>query len=125
MEIIETALYKDTLATTYRFGPHIYIHLGTWPPVFEPGIYSVPFRCAVTDKDQDVTRLIKRFAGPRHILTPEVIACAFGQWIPIITVNWSWCRLTIKTCWRLIPCLDPPVVHVTNILGQSFTLGAR
>lgn len=125
MEIIESALYKDTLATTYRFGPHTYTHIGPWPPVFEPGIFSVPFRCVVTDKGQDVTRLMKRFAGPRHIVTPEVIAGAFGHWTPTLTVEWTWSRLTIKTRWRLVPCQDPPVVHVKNILGQSFTFGAR
>ena len=125
MNVTSRAICGDTWATTYRFGPHTYTHVGQWPPVFQPGVFTVPFLKVVTSDGQDITRQVKEFAGPRHIVTPEVISYALGTWryIPRVyfygfCIRFTWIR-------RLVPLQNCTEVTVTNILCQSETFGAK
>lgn len=125
MNILEVDQYKDSQVTTYKFGPHVYSHVGTWPPVFQPGIFSVPFKKVVTDDGRDVTAKIKKYAGPRHVITDEVIACAFGYKLPVFKVLFVGGGIRFTHGWRLIPHPSPPCIHVITILDQSVTFGAK
>lgn len=125
MNILAVEQYKDTQVTTYKFGPHTYSHVGAWPPVFQPGIFSVPFKKVLTDDGRDVTNVIKRYAGPRHVITDEVIACAFGTRKPVFKILFVGGGIRFTNEWRLIPHPSPPCIHVTTILDQSITFGAK
>jgi hypothetical protein len=125
MNIIQTVRFKDTKATIYTFGPHTYIHVGAWPPYFQPGVYSVPILHAKTEDGRDITHILRQFAGPRHVINEEVISCTLGKWKLELDWSFTWTGFRISTIWRLVPFEKNTLIHVTNILGQSFTFGAR
>lgn len=105
------------LLTTYVFGGVEYTHIGSWPPVHVPG-FHVPIASAkVLGTNEDVTDRVRRFAGPRHVVTDNTLRYAFG--------TWSWTvdfRAGSKFSFRIRPYLRVPTVAptvvVTDVLGQ-------
>jgi len=115
--------------TTYIFNAQEYSHIGTWPPIREPGGFHVPIASAeVVETSEDITQAVRRFAGPRHVVTDEIVRYAIGTWIYYPSIEWSYGR--IRIVWK--PHIEVPDkiphIRVTNVLGHvSFfgTSGAK
>lgn len=126
MKIVERATTPDGQpVTTYVFSGHEYTHVGAWPPVFLPGEFHVPIRIAEDEQANDVTRYVRRFAGPRHVVTDEILRWAFGTWShrPRICLTHRSLRFTVQSV--LTPCDTPPRVRVVNVLGHESSFGAK
>lgn len=103
--------------TTYVFGGVEYTHVGSWPPVHVPG-FHVPIASAkVLGTNEDVTDRVRRFAGPRHVVTDDTLRYVFG--------TWSWTvdfKVGRGLSFRIQPYLRVPkvvpTVVVTDVLGQ-------
>jgi hypothetical protein len=103
--------------TTYVFNGTEFTHIGSWPPVHVPG-FHVPIASAkIHGTNEDVTDKVRRFAGPRHIVTPETLRHALGTWSWTFDLNYGG-RLSIKSRPVLIVPSRLPTVVVTDVLGQ-------
>lgn len=119
MTVMETAwvAHSNTRVTTYIFNGKEYTHVGSWPPQHSVGTFHVPIHYAfVIDSGKDITRQMKRFAGPQNTVSRTTVSYAFG--------TWSW-RVYMPKLFRLetypifhIPETFPPVC-VIDILGHA------
>lgn len=109
----------DVVATTYVFNSKEYTHIGTWPPKLGMAGFHVPIATAeIIETNQDITRQLRRFAGPRHIVTPETVRHALGRWswrfrIIIITG-----RVRLVTYPVFVVPETVPAVRITDVLGH-------
>lgn len=106
-------------AYTYVFNRHEYTHVGTWPP--ERGIsgFHVPIASAeIIRTNVDITRRLKRFAGPRHIITKDTVRYAMGtwSWVPKFSLVGFGLRLAMRPVLSVPDTL--PTVRVTDVLGH-------
>lgn len=110
--------------TTYIFGGVEYTHIGSWPPVHVPG-FHVPIASAkVHGTNEDVTDRVRRFAGPRHIVTPETLRHALGTWSWTFVLKFGR-GLSVQTQPMLVLPARVPTVVVTDVLGQVSIFCAR
>jgi hypothetical protein len=110
--------------TTYIFGGVEYTHIGSWPPVHVPG-FHVPIASAkVHGTNEDVTDRVRRFAGPRHIVTPETLRHALGTWSWTFSLKFGH-GLSVQTQPMLVLPARVPTVVVTDVLGQVSIFCAR
>ena len=119
MTVRETAQVGNTIATTYVFNSKEYTHVGEWPPkVSAPG-FHVPIATAeVIETNQDITASLRRFAGPRRIVTADTVRYAVGRWSWRVRVMIRYGRVRVETYPVLILPDKIPAVRVTNVLGQ-------
>lgn len=116
---------RNVPVTTYVFNNHEYTHVGTWPPVHVAG-FHVPIATAeVIATQRDITRTLKRFAGPRHTVTPQVLQHALGTWTwrPHIRVRGGGISLVFEP-FLVIPD-DVPSIRVTDVLGHVSVFCAK
>ena len=119
MTVRETARVGDTFATTYVFNNTEYTHVGEWPPVLSTPGFHVPIATAeIIDTNQDITSSLRRFAGPRRIVTADTVRYALGRWSWGVRVIFRGCRASFETSPVLILQDTVPAVRVTNVLGQ-------
>jgi hypothetical protein len=119
MTVRETARVGDTVATTYVFNNTEYTHVGKWPPVLSASGFHVPIATAeIIDTNQDITSSLRRFAGPRRIVTADTVRYALGRWSWGVRVIFRDCRASFETYPILILPDTVPAVRVTNVLGQ-------
>lgn len=119
MTVRETAQVGDAIATTYVFNQNEYTHVGEWPPPpGRPG-FHVPIATAeVIGTNQDITSSLRRFAGPRRVVTGETVRYALGRWSWRVRVVLCKGKLRIETYPVLILLDRVPPVRITNVLGQ-------
>jgi hypothetical protein len=119
MTVRETAQVGDTIATTYVFNGNEYTHIGEWPPPSSLPGFHVPIAAAeVIETSQDITASLRRFAGPRRIVTPDTIRYALGKWSLRVRATFRGGRARFETYPILILPDTVPSVRVTNVLGQ-------
>jgi hypothetical protein len=106
-------------AFTYVFNRKEYTHVGTWPMDHGMSGFHVPIETAeVIGTNQDITTRLRRFAGPRHIITGDVVRYAMG--------TWAWRpRMTLKGFrlrFSLVPVFVAPghvaPIRITTVLGH-------
>jgi hypothetical protein len=119
MTVRETARVGDTIATTYVFNNTEYTHVGEWPPVLSTPGFHVPIATAeIIETNQDITASLRRFAGPRRIVTLDTVRYALGQWSWRVRAIFRGGRIRLETYPVLILPDTVPAVRVTNVLGQ-------
>ena len=113
-------------AITYVFNAREYTHVGTWPMDHGQSGFHVPIATAeIMDTNQDITEQLRRFAGPRHVITRDTIRYAMGTWKlkPRLSIK----GFTVRVVF--IPVLEVPntvpAVRVTNVLGQVSVFCAK
>ena len=86
--------------TTYVFNGKEYTHIGVWPPCTVSIGFHVPIVSAYgVETGRNVTKHVKRFAGPRHCVSDESVRYALG--------TWSW-----RIQWRIWGCSTVPFLTV-------------
>jgi hypothetical protein len=119
MTVRETARVGNTIATTYIFNNKEYTHVGEWPPKATTPGFHVPIATAeVIETNRDITTSLRRFAGPRRIVTPDTVRYAVGRWSWRVRFMVRCGRMSIETYPILILPDTVPAVRVTNVLGQ-------
>lgn len=106
-------------AITYVFNSKEYTHVGQWPMSHGTSGFHVPIDTAeIIETNQDITRRLKRFAGPRHIVTCDTVrqAMSVWSWRPRLTIKGFSIRLTFVPV--LIVPDDVPPVRITTVLGH-------
>jgi hypothetical protein len=128
MEVRERALSSiGEDVTTYVFNGREYTHVGSWPPSMKTSAeFHVPIASAYTvDTGHDITRRVRRFAGPKHRVTQETIRYALGSWS--WRCQWTWSSSGIRC--TTIPYLTIPSevspVCITDVLGHVSVFCAR
>lgn len=107
------------LLTTYVFNRAEYTHVGSWPPIHTPGFHVPIASVRVADTGVDITRKVKRFAGPGHTVTRETLRYAMGTWYLIPTIQIKNFGVSIRTrAYMKVPDITPTVV-ITDVLGQT------
>lgn len=105
--------------TTYIFNNIEYSHVGQWPPVHVPGFHVPIATVTIIDTNEDVTAQVKRFAGPRHVVTRDIIRYALGTWSWTIACRVSSSGISFYTKPYLRVQSHVPTVRVINVLGQE------
>ena len=121
MTVREIADVTDTSdkAFTYVFNSREYTHVGQWPMNHGTSGFHVPIETAeVIETNQDITKRLKRFAGPRNIIRRDTVRYAMGTWSwrPRITLKGFKIRMTFVPV-LIVPTYVPPV-RITNVLGH-------
>lgn len=121
MTVREIADVTDTSdkAFTYVFNSREYTHVGKWPMNHGTSGFHVPIETAeVIETNQDITKRLKRFAGPRNIIRRDTVRYAMGTWSwrPRITFTGFKIRMTFAPV-LIVPTYVPPV-RITNVLGH-------
>jgi hypothetical protein len=121
MTVREVAdVYKSKKkAYTYVFNRKEYTHVGAWPPPRGMSGFHVPIASAeVVDTNVDITHKIRRFAGPRHIITRDIVRYAMGTWSwrPVISFHGFCIRLSFRPVLTVPKAV--PTIRITNVLGQ-------
>ena len=114
-------------AITYVFNAREYTHIGTWPMDHGQSGFHVPIATAeIMDTNQDITDQLRRFAGPRHVITEDTVRYAMGTWTlkPRLKFKGFAARIVFLPVLK-VPDTVPPV-RVTTVLGQvSFVFCAK
>jgi hypothetical protein len=106
-------------AITYIFNSREYTHIGTWPMDHGKSGFHVPIATAeVMDTNQDITSSLRRFAGPRHVITEDTVRYAMGTWKlkPRLTLRGCAARVSLVPVF-VVPT-HVPAVRVTTVLGH-------
>ena len=106
-------------AITYIFNAREYTHVGTWPMDHGASGFHVPIATAeVMDTNQDITTSLRRFAGPRRIITEDTVRYAMGTWKlkPRVTFR-GWSVHIVFVPVLVVPD-QVPAVRVTTVLGH-------
>jgi len=121
MTIREIAMVEGSTdkAITYVFNSKEYTHVGQWPMNHGTSGFHVPIETAeVMETNQDITKRLRRFAGPRHIVTRDTVRYAMSTWSwrPRITLKGFKLRVTFVPVLVLPTHL--PSVRITTVLGH-------
>ena len=119
MSVREVAWTVDrrVRVTTYVFNGREYTHVGNWPPLLENGGFHVPIRKAwITVSGKDITQRLRRFAGPRHVVTQDTVRYAFGTWSWHVRIA-KYLKLETYPVFRIPDAF--PDICVTDVLGHT------
>ena len=106
-------------AITYIFNSREYTHVGPWPMNNGASGFHVPIATAeIMDTNQDITTSLRRFAGPRHIVTEDTVRYAMGTWKLKPRVSLRGCSLRIVFVPVFVVPDHVPPVRVTTVLGH-------
>ena len=106
-------------AITYIFNAREYTHIGTWPMDHGKSGFHVPIATAeIIETNQDITDQLRRFAGPRHIITEDIVRYAMGTWKLKPRVTLRGCRVRIVFVPVFVVPDHVPPVRVTTVLGH-------
>lgn len=111
--------------TTYTFNNIEYTHVGSWPPVHVPGFHVPIASVKIVDTNKDITAQVKRFAGPRHVVTDDIIRYAMGRWSWTLELRAKRLGVSLSTRAYLVIPENVPAVVVTDVLGQASTFWAK
>lgn len=111
--------------TTYIFNNMEYTHVGSWPPIHVPGFHVPIATVKIIDTNEDITDQVRRFAGPRHIVTNDILRYAMGTWSWTYMFRIKGFGISFSTEPRLIVPDKCPEIVVTNILGQASIFWAK
>jgi len=106
-------------AITYIFNAREYTHVGAWPMDHGKSGFHVPIATAeVMDTNQDITTSLRRFAGPRRIITEDTVRYAMGTWKlkPRVTFR-GWSVHIVFVPVFVVPA-HVPAVRITDVLGH-------
>jgi hypothetical protein len=111
--------------TTYIFNSLEYTHVGSWPPLHVPGFHVPIATVKIVDTNEDITAQVKRFAGPGHIVTNDILRYAMGTWSWIFVFRTKSLGISVSTKPKLVVPDRCPAIAVTNILGQTSIFWAK
>jgi len=111
--------------TTYIFNNIEYTHIGSWPPAHIPGFHVPIASVKIMNTNKDITAQVKRFAGPRHVVTNDIIRYAMGRWTWTLVCRARNLGLSLSTQSHLVVPENVPTVVVTDVLGQASIFWAK
>ena len=113
-------------AYTYVFNRCEYTHIGTWPPERGMSGFHVPIANAeIVHTNVDITHQLRRFAGPRHIITKNTVRYAMGTWSwrPVFSIVGFKLRVVMKPVLTIPDTF--PAVRMTDVLGHVSVFCAK